>query len=320
MKYGYIDALLSNLAADYSLKAREGLVGAALFPRVTVGRPSGKYAVFDKASAYKVPDVTMAGERAQAHEFNSAGAMKSYTTTPYALKSFIDSAELEVMDGPFRHWERQKVEALATNLERAQEKRIADKVLSLTGRTTALTGAGTASGNKWSAAGGSTGGDPFEAIQGAVKNLFYRPNLMVLSESVFDALEFHPRLIDKLGDAFNIKKVNEETLGKLFRVDTVMIAKGRADFKKKNAEGSSDPKSIWGDSVVLAYTSATWNEPCAGKTISVKYAEADGQGYIVRRWDEEDGGLLGGEYVQVGHEVEELVVASDLIYSLTQVL
>ena len=319
-KYGFIEPLLSNLAADYSVKAREGLVGAALFPRVTVGKPSGKYAVYDKASAYKVPDVTMAGERAQAHEFNSAGAMKSYATTPYALKSFIDSADLEVMDGPFKHWEKQKVEALTTNLERAQEKRIADKVLGLSARVTTLAGTGTAAANKWSGAGASAGGDPFEAVQTAIKTLFFRPNLMILSESVFDALEFHPRLINKLGDAFNVKKVNEETLGKLFRIDTVMIAKGRADFGKKNVEGSADPKSIWGDSVVLAYTSKIWNEPCAGKTVAMKYSEADGQGYVVRTWNEEDGGLLGGEYVQVGHEVEELVVAEDLVYSITGAL
>jgi hypothetical protein len=46
--YGYISPLLSNLAEDYSRKAREGLVGPLIFPRVMVGKPSGKYAVFNK--------------------------------------------------------------------------------------------------------------------------------------------------------------------------------------------------------------------------------------------------------------------------------
>jgi hypothetical protein len=40
----------------------------------------------------------------------------------------------------------------------------------------------------------------------------------------------------------------------------------------------------------------------------------------VRTWDEEDGGMLGGEYVQVGHDVEELVVSKNLIYSIKDVL
>lgn len=40
------------------------------FPRIQVGKPLGKYAVFDKERTYKVPDVTMTGERSQAHLYN----------------------------------------------------------------------------------------------------------------------------------------------------------------------------------------------------------------------------------------------------------
>jgi hypothetical protein len=137
---------------------------------------------------------------------------------------------------------------------------------------------------------------------------------------VFDALEYHPKLLEKLGEANLIKKVSEETLSKLFRIDRVVIAKGRADFGKENAARSATPTGIWGDCVVLAYTSNVWDEPCAGKTLAVKYAEADNQGYVVRTWDEEDGGVLGGEYVQVAHNVVELTVAPDLQYAIKDVL
>jgi hypothetical protein len=63
-----------------------------------------------------------------------------------------------------------------------------------------------------------------------------------------------------------------------------------------------------------------WDAPCAGKTLAVKYAEADNQGWIVRTWNEDDGGLLGGEWVQVGHDVCELVVSKELIYSIKNTL
>ena len=315
-QYGYINPLLSNLAEDYSKKAREGLIGQILYPRITVGKPSGEYAVYDKAGAYKVPDVTMAGERSQAREFNTAGKKKPCAATPYALKSFISKDGLEFMEGPFKLWEKQKVEMIVGKLEMAQEKRVADTVLSLAGRTAALTGTGNAKTDKWV----NSGGNPFEAVQDAVKQLFYRPNLMVLSESVFDALEYHPKLLEKLGEANLIKKVSEETLSKLFRIDRVVIAKGRAGFGKENASRSATPTGIWGGCVVLACTSNVWDEPCAGKTLAVKYAEADNQGYVVRSWDEEDGGVLGGEYVQVAHNVVELVVAPDLQYAIKEVL
>ncbi|MDR0708929.1 MAG: hypothetical protein LBF77_02550 [Spirochaetaceae bacterium] len=317
---GYVSPLLSNLAADYSKKVREGLIAPILFPRIQVGKPSGKYAVFSAENAYKVPDVTMAGERSRAHEFATSGKMKDYATSRYGLKSFIDKADLEFMDGPFKLWERQKTEMLVSKLELAQEKRLADTVLALSGRSTALSGTGTAKTNKWGSAGSAAGGDPHAAIKDAIAQLFFRPNLMILSESVYDAIEYHPRLLDKLGEANLIKKVDEANLAKLFRIDRVIIAKGKADFGKRDKDETLTVSSIWGNSVILAHTSDVWDEPCAGKTVSVKYTEADGQGYVVRTWDEEDGGLLGGEYVQVGHDVAELVVAEELIYSLKDVV
>ena len=315
-KYGYTDPLLSNLAVDYSQKVREGLVGPVLFPRITVPKPSGKYAVFDKEAAYKVPDTTMAGERAQANEFFASGKKVDYVTTPHGLKSFIDEANLEFMEGPFKAWEKRIVEQIVSKMELSQEKRIANKVLNLSGRFATLSGTGSGSGRKWA----NGGGDPFTDIKTAIAQLFYKPKVMLFNEAVFDALEYHPILIAKLGEANMIKKVDETTLAKLFRIDRVVIAKGRADFGKRNQEASVDPQSIWGDAVVLAYTDDQWDQPCAGKTFCLGYKETNSEGYIVRTWDEDDGGMLGGEYVFVGSETAEEVVCEDLIYTVKGVL
>jgi len=315
-RYGYIDPLLSNLAVDYSEKSREGLIGPIIFPRIPVPKPSGKYAKFDKDAAFKVPDTTMGGERSQANEFHVSAKTAQYATTPHGLKSFIDSADLEFMDGPFKLWEKQKAQILTSKLELAQEQRIAKKVTSLSGRSTTLSGTGTSKTDKWA----NGKGDPFESIRDSIKKLFFRPNVMVFSEAVYDALEYHPILIAKLGEANLIKKVSEETLAKLFRIDRVIIAKGRADFGKQNSEGTTTPKDIWGDVVVLAHTNDQWDQPCAGKTLMLQYKEADSSGYVVRTWDEDDGGVLGGEYIQVATETDEVVVCEDLIYTIKEVL
>jgi hypothetical protein len=313
---GYVSPLLSNLAVDYSAKVREEMVGPLLFPRILVGKPSGKYAVFDKENVYKVPDTAMAGERSQANEFASSGKMETFATTPHGLKAFIDEADLEIMDGPFKLWERRKTELLATKLELAQEKRIADLLTNLPGRTTTLAGAGEGPSSKWS----NGKGDPVAAIKNGIAQCFFRPNTMVFNEAVYDALEYHPALLKHLGEANLIKKVDEANLAKLFRIDRVIIAKGKADFEKRNEDKSVNPQSIWGDSVVLCYTDSKWDQPCAGKTIAVKYAEADGSGYVVRSWNEEDGGMLGGEYVQVAHDVAEIIVCKELVYTIKSVL
>jgi hypothetical protein len=315
-KYGYTAPLLSNLAVDYSQKVREGLVGPILFPRIPVPKPSGKYAVFDAETAFKVPDTTMAGERSRANEFSASGKKESYATTPHGLKSFIDKADLEFMEGPFRTWELRKTELLVGKLELAQEKRIADKILNLSGRSTALSGTGNAKGNKWA----DGKGDPYADIKDAIAKLFFRPNVMIFNEAIYDALEYHPVLIAKLGEANLIKKVDEANLAKLFRIDRVIISRGRADFGKRNSEGTVNPKDIWGDAVILAHTDNQWDQPCAGKTLCLQYAEADSQGYVVRTWDKEDGGVLGGEYIQAAHETDELVVCKDLVYTVKEVL
>jgi hypothetical protein len=317
---GYVSPLLSNLASDYSRKAREGLVAPILFPRIQVGKPSGKYATFDAETAFKVPDVTMAGERSRANEFAASGAMKDYAASRHGLKSFIDIADLEFMDGPFKLWERRKTELLVGKLELAQEKRVADAVLALPGRSTSLAGTGITKANKWSNASSTAGGDPAGAINDAIGNLFFRPNLMIIPEGVYDAIEYHPRLLDKLGEANLIKKVDEANLAKLFRIDRVVIAKGKADFGKRKADKGLALTGIWGANVTLAYASDVWDEPCAGKTLMVRYPQADNSGYVVRTWDEEDGGILGGEYIQVAEDVCELVVASELIYTIKDVL
>jgi hypothetical protein len=318
--YGYVSPLLSNLAADYSIKAREGLVAPLIFPRIHVGKPTGKYAVFEAEDAFKVPDVALAGERSRANEFNSSGKMNTYATNRYGLKSFIDEGDLQFMEGPFKLWEKRKVETLVAKLELAQEKRVADKVLNLSGRSTTLSGEGKIAGKKWSGASDSAGGDPDADIRAAITQMFFRPNLMIIPEAVYDAIEYHPRLLDKLGEANLIKKVDEANLAKLFRIDRVIIAKGKADFSKRNAGKTLTLSGIWGSSVVLAYTSEAWDEPCAGKTLIVRYPQADNSGYVVRTWDEEDGGILGGEYVQVGQDVEELVVSPALLYAIKDVL
>jgi hypothetical protein len=319
-RYGYIDSLLNNLAVDYSRKSREGLIAPLLFPRVPVGKPFGKYPVFDAESAFKVPDVELAGEQSQANILNVAGATQNYATSPRGLKSFISKDDLEFMDCPFRLYEKQAVERLTSKLELAQEKRVANKVLALPGCFTSLSGSGTAKTNKWTGTGEGSGGDSFGAVNDATGNMLFRPNLMILNEAVYDAIEYHPVLLAKLGEANLIKKVDEQTLAKLFRVDKVVIAKGKADFGKRNKDKSLTLSSVWGDCVALAYASAVWDEPCAGKTVAVKYRDADNQGFVVRTWDEADGGVLGGEFVQVAHDVDEMVVCKELIYTIKDIL
>jgi hypothetical protein len=77
---------------------------------------------------------------------------------------------------------------------------------------------------------------------------------------------------------------------------------------------------IRGSSAAPAYTGAAWDGPRAGKTLIVRYPQADNSGYAVRTRDGEDGGLLGGGYARAGQDAEELAVPPALLYTIKEVL
>jgi hypothetical protein len=113
-------------------------------------------------------------------------------------------------------------------------------ITNLAGRTTSLAGTGDEAANKWA----NGKGDPVAAIKNGIAQCFFRPSTMVFNEAVYDALEYHPVLLKYLGEASLIKKVDEANLSKLFRIDKVIIAKGKADFGNRDEEGSVNPQSI----------------------------------------------------------------------------
>jgi hypothetical protein len=310
-----IDMLTTGLANDHAIKAREGLVGAQLAPRVGVETPTGVYYTYTKEQAFKVVDDTFS-ENGEAKNITKTGTKTPYNTTQHGNKILIKKDEAILKIGPFVKADKDFIQDCVDNIEKNQERRIRDKFLNLPGRSISLTGTGSAKTNKWT----NGGGDPYLAFLDAISSCYYRPNLVTIPEGVFDVLEFHPVLIAKLGEANMIKKVNEDTLAKLFRIDRVLIAKGKADFGKQKADKSSNPTVIWGNNVMFTYVDERKDVPCGMKTIIVQYPGADGNGYIVRKWDAPTKGIMGGYEIQVACDIEEHVVSDELCFSIQDVL
>jgi hypothetical protein len=311
---GYIDPLLTGFACDYSVWTREGLIGGRLMPRLMVSKPTGSYYTYTKEQAYKVIDDTF-DTNGEAKAFDKFGTRQTYQTQPRGNKQFINKTEREKMEGPFVKSEAEFVEEIVGNIEINQEKRIAQKILSLSGRSLALTGTGSAKTNKWS----NGGGNPYLAIRDAINKCFRRPNTMIITENVFNVLEDHPALLAKLGEANLLKIVNEDTLAKLFRIPNVIFSLGKADFEKQNKDKTSNILSVWEDSMILAYVDSRKDVPCVGKTLMVEYQESNNSGYVVRKWDEPKKGILGGVEIQVACDVDEHIVSDELVYSIQEI-
>jgi hypothetical protein len=96
------------------------------------------------------------------------------------------------------------------------------------------------------------------------------PNRVLLSKSVFDALEFHPKILERIKYTSR-DSVTTDILAKLWNVDEVVV--GAAVV----ATGPDDVLGrIWGDDVILAYTSlgadvnANIEEPSYGYTYAIE--------------------------------------------------
>jgi hypothetical protein len=311
---GYINPLLTELTVDYSQGIREKNIASLLFPRISVSKPTGEYVAFDKDNMLKVGDDAF-DDNGQSKQAMVGGTKVPYSTRQRGLHDHYPLTEAEVREGPFAISDKNITERLVTQLELNKEYRVAQKVMNLAGRVTALAGAGETAANKFTS-GAANNGDPFAAIQNGIAQCFYRPNLMIISDSVFDVLEYHPDLLAKLGESNMIKQVNEETLAKLFRVQRVVRAQGKGDASKKNVSGALTLTGLWGNSIIMAYVDNRPFYPSMGAELVVKYSGSSSEGYIVRTWDDERAGLKGEHFVQVGYESDERVVCSDLIYVL----
>lgn len=313
----YVDPLLSNVALDYSVRMRQGLIAPVLFPRVPVEKPSGYYTKFSKEDVFRLPETRMQRNKGQANNVTLDGEKVAYATEAHGLKQTVDNARAAKAEGPFARAAQRVTEYLTGKLEQAQEARVASLVTGLAGATTGLTGTGTAATNVWAAGGGK----PLSAIETAASKLVLQPNVVVIPRAVYNALKIHPDVVNRLPTT-SVQRATAEAMAVLFDVERVVIADGLGYAGKKTEAGGGTVASIWGNVFVLARVSdaMSLDEPCAGKTLAVEYPEADASTYVVRVWEEPDHGLTGGMTYMVGHDVQELVIAPDLIHTLTGVL
>lgn len=317
----FISPLLSSHAVDYARAFRGVLIYPHLFPIQMVSKPVSTYKTYTKEDIFNIPDTILGEEDGAANSVDSVGKKEGYVAEGHGLKKKIDEASNEVADEAFKEEEADAVEFVVDKLELAHEKRCAEKVNSLpSANSTTLTGSGTEEGHKWTVDGDETGGNPYTAFKNAIKKMAIRPNKVVIPLPVFDVLEDHPVLIAKLGELKLMKIVNEETLGKMFRIKEVVIADTLGDIGNKKADGAVNLKSLWGNTVIFSHTSEKKDAPCAGKTFVVKYKEAKGNGYVVQKDFIKDSGIKGATLVRVAHDICIKIVAPDCMHAIKDVL
>ena len=272
----HVDAALTNISIAF-LQNANNFVASRVFPIVTSDKQSDRYYTIERGDFNR----NEAQKRAPGTE--SAGGGYRVDNTP----TFFCDVIAFHQDLP---WQTLSNADMALNLERGAADFVAHKMLiykevdwntkymqssvwatDLAG-VAATPGAGQTI--HWSDPTSDPIGDMRNAISTMEESTGYTPNTFTMGKRVFDALEDHPDIVDRIkysgmtGAGGNPARVNENTLAQLFGLERVLVS--RAIRNTADEGQASAHEFIAGKNALLSYSppSPGLLTPSAGYTFT----------------------------------------------------
>ena len=308
------DVLLSTLAVAAFSTGVDGLIGSQLFPSVTVGKQSDRYAIIDKAAFLTIPD-TRRAPKTRARRVEWTASSDKYFADNFALAGEISLEDLANADVAF-NLRGNTINLVTTDLLRDQEQRILNLVTSASnlGSGTLLTGT-----NRWSdyvnsdPLGDVTTGHAFIQQQTGLI-----ANTAAMDWNTFQVIRRHPQLLDMYKYTAG-GQIDEAQLAATFKVDRLLISRA----VKENAleGGTSSMTALFGTGVLLAHI-----EPAVGlqtRTLGLRFSWTPPEfpaPMAVGTKRQEGPGERNVEIVEAGYFQDEKLVATNLGYLIDTVV
>lgn len=298
-KFGHVDQRLTDVSIAYK---QDAFVAQVLFPERPVVKGADLFTVYKKGNAFQVVDDKLA-KNADANELQMATSTDTYSVKDYGLRGFITQDDIDNADDPLKP-EMDETEALTDAILLGREIRAAAVVSAMSVNTAAVS-------TKW-----STTSTPITDIEAAANAMFVRPNVMVVSRPVWDALKFNANILAAIGGGFTgLKVATTDMVAQLFGLERVVVAGAR----KSSTKAPKDPSLsyVWGKSTVLAYVPRALGLKAAvfGALFAKKIAGS--ATFQVRKWDDPTKGVGGRRVIQVEHQSVEKLIAEDFGYHLS---
>lgn len=309
------DVLLSNLAVAAFSDGVDEFIGDQVFPAVTVGKQSDKYAVINQEAFFRIPDPLRA-PKTEARRVEFQVSSESYFADNYALAGELALEDLANADAAFALRENE-TNLVVQNLRRAQEERIANTVTSLTNLGSGTTLTGTA---KWS---DFINSSPLSDVTTA--HAFIRQqtgliaNTVIIDWDTMMIVRRHPELLD-LFKYTSGGEVTDTQLREVFKVDTVLIGKG---LKETSVEGASTTSmtNLWGNNVIFAHIEAATS--LRTRTFGLRFMwnpVGFPSAFAVARTQEAGAGTKHVEVIEAQHWQDEKIIAKNLAYGIAGTL
>ncbi len=287
----HIDQPLSNLSIAYR---NESYIGEQIFPRLPVAKKSDYYFVFPKDAWFR-DDVAVRAPGTKSAMADYTLTTASYVAIQWAISKLVPDEVRLNADSPLRP-EMEATEFVTDQLLRAQERRIAAKVMSTTGW-----GYSTSPASQWQNDTSDPLGDIDDAINSVVGNTGRFPTVAVCSWEVWRQLRNHPDLLDRIKYTRPGGKPEPQDLINWFGFKKLLIG---TSLYNKALEGQSASMSyIWDNGFWVGYVpeAAALMTPAAGYLLEWEQR-------TVRRYrlDEER-----SDKFEASHSTAECITASD---------
>ena len=300
------DLHIDQLLTDMSIKYRnEEMVWSQILPSIKVPRRSDKYTIYTKADSYKLVN-DMIGPKSQANEVDWGIGTGNYSVEDHALADWVPQENIDNSDPPIQP-------VIDTNdflnnlLDIAQEKRTVDIVFAA-GTYPASNKVQLSGTAQW----GGTADDPIGDLLKAIEGCFMKANTIIMGADVWMIFRKLPEILDAVKGATRAQATPgglatiEECRG-LFEVQNWLV--GRARYITSKEGQTPTYARLWGKNCAALHVVP--NPGIRSITFGATFSE---QLRMTQRAFEPKRGLKGCEYVKVGFNTDEVVIASDLGY------
>jgi hypothetical protein len=240
--------LLSGMYRQSMLNT-EGLIAPFLFPENSVGLESSTYYVWSRENALSVPTLKPRKDGAGFNRVTMKADQDSYICLDYGVETVVSDVSRQRFSTYFAA-DRQAVERLSTIIKLNREMRAYALATSATVSQTS------SPSTKWDAANSTPIKDLKTARRAIRQACGLRPNICVMSETVFDILTENSDVKSRLPTT-GLQDVTEDALARLIGVKRVVLAMGMQNTA--NEGQSLSAAEIWGEDVILAYVDPSDN-------------------------------------------------------------
>lgn len=248
----HVDAILTNISVAY-IRTQTMYVATQVFPIIEVDKQTGSYFIYNKNDWLR----DEAQRRAPATESAGGGytlATDSYSADKWAFHKDVPDEVRYNQDAPIDS-DRDATDFVTQKLLIRQERQWAAEFFTTGVWATDITGVAAAPGAGQTLQWNVATSDPKNDITVAkrVMRLLtgFEPNVLVVGSDVWDKLEIHPNIIERVKYGGNAQVISEQLVAQYLGIDRLIVAKSTY---ATNVEGETAAYAdIYGKNALLAY-------------------------------------------------------------------